>query len=552
MQQLIATGKSSAAVSARGLFSKARLRLGAYLRSLLHAMLWFVHGCPRVLGGPSTFTPELLAKECEQQKWQYLQASHLSERAVGDFILRAAPDLIVSLGDVPALPSDCSVPPKGWIRACVNEFHDGVDKVVDKLHIRIESVTEDTSPPHSLASLTLPRQAYDSMLGFTLKADLVIDDMLSQAVVAMRTGNVRQASKDLAQWIADIWSPCLAQLGPSPTATQRQPLARQRAHSVWSLGIETILLCSPAVLIRNWLRRWRGCYPVLILAHHLVSDRGHRLSMSTEAFWRQARFLLRHYRIVGLSEAADSLRSGRVHTPTVVLTFDDGYADNFVSLRAVAEEVSIPVSLFITTEPVELHREFQHDLSRGDHGVFPMTWNQIRYWKARGAEFGSHTRTHVKCGAVAKALLRDEIVGSKIDFENNLGAAPDFFAFPYGNRENIPPEAVELAVSVYPYFLSCFGGENFPSDAADHSHLLRKMAYANPWELELELQSVFDFVKITKRALHVRHGKSPTLLGQTKPATGVAALECAANLDETANQLVPGSSRPIQRLVKPS
>ena len=55
-------------------------------------------------------------------------------------------------------------------------------------------------------------------------------------------------------------------------------------------------------------------------------------------FLRQVNYLLRHYRVVSLSEGVELVRTGAVKVPTVAITFDDGYADNFVNLRAVSEE----------------------------------------------------------------------------------------------------------------------------------------------------------------------------------------------------------------------
>jgi peptidoglycan/xylan/chitin deacetylase (PgdA/CDA1 family) len=549
VQQLIATDGLGTPALARGLVAKVKLSVRSWFDSVIHGVLWFVHGCPRTLSDASVFTVEALAEKCSQVDCPFLEVGSLNEKAVGDFILGVRPDLIVALGEVPSLPVSSLVPAKGWLRARENEFRSSTGNVADGLHIRIEHASDQSGSPQSLASLTLPRQAFDTAVGFALKADLVIDDMLSHAMAGMRAGSPRQASMEVAQWTEDILSPYLTQIGPSRVATQHRPSSRRWVRSLWSLSAETALLCSPAVVVRNWMRHLRHRYPVLILAHHLISDRGHRMSISTETFWRQVRFLRRHYRIVSLSEAVEILRSGSVHTPTVSLTFDDGYADNFVSLRAVAEETGIPVSMFVTTGPVELHTEFQHDLSKGHRGSFPMTWDQIRYWKARGAEFGSHTRTHVKCGFVDQVILRDEIVGSKADFESRLGVAPEFFAFPYGNRENMPAEAVKLAASAYPYFLSSFGGENFPDSAGGNCHLVRKKSYAEPWELELELQSVFDFVETTKRALHVAPAPPPKVFEPANAAPLPAALDRARPFDQPANQLVsePPQNRPAAR-----
>lgn len=220
--------------------------------------------------------------------------------------------------------------------------------------------------------------------------------------------------------------------------------------------------------------------------------------MSTEAFFRQVLFLQKHYRIVSLSEAIELLRSGEVRVPTIALTFDDGYADNFLNLRAVANEAGISATLFITTQPVETHCEFAHDVSNSMVGFLPLTWDQIQYWSTRGVEFGSHTRTHMDCGTRDSDKLQWEIIGSKNDLEAQLGWPVGLFAFPYGQRRNMSSEAMRLAASTYSHFVSSFGGEAPSSGGNLQCHLFRKNFYASQWELELELQSVFDFTSAVR------------------------------------------------------
>jgi peptidoglycan/xylan/chitin deacetylase (PgdA/CDA1 family) len=243
------------------------------------------------------------------------------------------------------------------------------------------------------------------------------------------------------------------------------------------------------------------------------------MGISTELFWRQVRFLQRHYRIVSLSDAVEMLRSRNVTAPTVVLTFDDGYRDNFVNLRAIADEAEVPVTLFITTRPVDAQTEFQHDLANGSTGHLPLTWSQIRYWASRGAEFGSHTQTHVDCASADRTTLVREIGGSKEEIEAHLGAPVRFFAFPFGKRENLSAQAIEIAASMYPYFVSGLDGENLPNKTTNLPHLFRKNLYPNRWELELELQSVFQRVDRWKRLLRRRQrADSLQLRRQATPA----------------------------------
>lgn len=494
VEHAIAHGKTMVPPQSVGFLSKGKMLATRVFEHLFNGMLWFIHACPR-LRAQKTVTATRLREHCSKMGWVFLETSGATNLTA--FVRRQNPNVIVALGDAP-LPDDCDV---AWIRVRTNHVGGKFGNVAEGVQITVEHGCAIPQIADILAVVTLPVQPYDSTLGFKLKTDLISDDLLLQCLVGLGARLGDGLSGQLTKWTEDMLAPYFAQLsGPLPVAPPEQH--RQWYRSVWSLCFDTMVLCSPFVIGRNWIRRMRGRYPVLILTHHLVSDRKHRMGMSTTAFWRQVHFLQRHYNVVSLSEAVNVLKSGKAASPMVSLTFDDGYADNFVSLRAVAEETGISVTLFIATEPVRAHSEFQHDVVKGNRGAFPMTWNQIRYWRSRGAEFGSHTRTHVKCGLVDQASLHDEIVGSKGDLERELGSTSRFFAFPYGDPGNMPPRAVKVASAAYDYFLSSYGGENRVRGNPNRTHLFRKNAFAEPWELELELQSIFDFVETIKRFFH--------------------------------------------------
>jgi peptidoglycan/xylan/chitin deacetylase (PgdA/CDA1 family) len=253
------------------------------------------------------------------------------------------------------------------------------------------------------------------------------------------------------------------------------------------------LLSSPFVVLRNWFRRWRGSAPVIILFHHLVTDRPHHLGIPTELFFRHVEFIKRHYRVSSLGEAIEALQAKRVKVPTVVLTFDDGYQENFINLRAVAEETGITATLFICTEHASRQREFDHDRKRQQHNFPPLTWEQIRFLSRNGFEIGSHTRSHFDCGSTDVAVLRHEIEGSKEDLEKQLGHQVVFFAFPWGQPANMSQQAVQLAEATYAYIFSAHGGVNLPSRKRAPQRLLRCDHSNDLWELELQLQSVLEW-----------------------------------------------------------
>lgn len=548
-QQVLARASGNIPECASGMMARLQSWAQLCFESLANTVLWCVHGCPASLNVRPDFDGESLGERCAEVGWPFLEAKNLDDPGVGHFVHCVNPDIVVALGEAPSLPQTIAPPVFGWIRSRSNDVVGRNSCGVTGLHIKIEHRANSLGPSQDLTCITLPRQSGDTAVGFALKSDLIIDDLLAESVAAIQAGTVTNAAKVVTAFVHAMLSPYLSQVGPSRPSGSRT--TRRWFRSVWSLTIETMLLCSPVIVSRNWFRRFRRRFPVLILVHHLVSDRAHRMSISTEGFWRQLLFLNRHYRIVSLSEAIDVLNSGDVSRPTVALTFDDGYADNFVSLRAVAEEFQVPVALFITSGPVDLRQEFQHDVIKGQRGAFPMTWAQIQYWKRRGAEIGSHTRTHIRCRLADRACLTDEIAGSKNEFKSRLGEEPRFFAFPFGTREDMPAEAVQIAEGAYPHFLSAYGGENFPEPQSGNSHLFRKNAYPEPWELELELQSVFDFVESVKRMFRAGSKNASKALG--RPGATVEPLrEAAIKLEPSKNQFLAEPSQAMPRVIKNS
>ncbi len=499
MQTLIATGNFGGIGCQGRLFSQAGVWIRKLLEEVVHWGIWFAHGCPRGVRANVKFTDKDLATRCYQRRWPFLRADNLGGRDVAKFARQQNADLIIVLGQL--LPSSelFDVPSLGLVRTMVRGGSDPSLAVLQEgTELKVEYFARGSKSACNLATVSLPPQAYDSLQGIMLKRDLIADDLLVQTARGLEEGSPARASKELKEWIQRILAPCLDQFGPPPV----QPSAikasfHQRHRSVARLLAQS-LLGFLWVLGRNWYRRLRGRYPVLILTHHLVSDRPHRMGIPTEDFLRQVRFLQRHYRIVSLSEADRLLRSGRVSAPTVVLTFDDGYADNFITLRAVAEETGITVAMFVATQPIEAHQEFAHDLAAATRGFFPLTWDQIQNWRGRGVEFGSHTRTHADCGTGDRTLLEPEIIGSRKDFEGRCGCSASFFAFPFGKPENISAQAMHMAAATYSIFLSAFGGENLPCKDDRLQHLFRKSFYSHPWELELDMQSVFDMIQNSK------------------------------------------------------
>ena len=499
-----------------------RLQLWSRLRHICGAIidfsLWCLHGSPHNLDC-SEFTTADLARKCGRLESDFFVAEDVADAEINQVAAQGKPELTLVLGDWEFSRELIKIPLRGCLHVSHSYLRSEPSRPPTGVRARIDLVTAMSS--HAIAQVTLPWQTYDGIIGMALKADLVCDDLTLQSVAQVMKGAASEAANAVTAWTEELYLPYLKQIGHAANQVGSS-VCPTRFRSKWSLFLETLLLCSPIFLVRNWCRRWQRQYPVVILTHHLISDRGHRMGMPTEVFWRQLQYLKKHYRLASLSEAVALLESGRVDVPTAVLTFDDGYIDNFVSLRAVAEEAGIPVTLFIATQPVELRQEFRHDVENGVRGALPLTWNQLRHWTRENMEVGAHTRTHFNCGSTEPASLEWEIAGSKCDLEQRLGIPVKYFAFPFGQPDNISSTAFSMAKTYYQYVLSGFGGENYSKEGNRNPHLLRKNLYANMWELELDLQGVFDFVDRLKNKFHLRQAPaasaSPSRYSVLSPA----------------------------------
>jgi peptidoglycan/xylan/chitin deacetylase (PgdA/CDA1 family) len=71
--------------------------------------------------------------------------------------------------------------------------------------------------------------------------------------------------------------------------------------------------------------------------------------VNENSFSTQIEYLKEHFEIVSLSEAVERLRSGGIKRPTAVITFDDGYQNNFGVAFPILHRERIPATIFLTT-----------------------------------------------------------------------------------------------------------------------------------------------------------------------------------------------------------
>lgn len=84
--------------------------------------------------------------------------------------------------------------------------------------------------------------------------------------------------------------------------------------------------------------------------HHIVpSDCLDELNqhVSVEQFDAHLRYLKQNFQILPLEDAVQRLQDGSLHSDCVVITFDDGYLDNFVHAFPILRKYDVPATIFL-------------------------------------------------------------------------------------------------------------------------------------------------------------------------------------------------------------
>src|SRR5438094_5584201 len=113
----------------------------------------------------------------------------------------------------------------------------------------------------------------------------------------------------------------------------------------------------------QWLKH-RFALPARILLYHRITDLRndpYLLAVNPKHFAEQMEVLRRHYCPLRLQELVAALRDGNIPNRAVVVTFDDGYADNLHNAKPVLAHYDIPATIFVTTGHIGHPREFWWD-----------------------------------------------------------------------------------------------------------------------------------------------------------------------------------------------
>jgi peptidoglycan/xylan/chitin deacetylase (PgdA/CDA1 family) len=239
---------------------------------------------------------------------------------------------------------------------------------------------------------------------------------------------------------------------------------------------------------------------VAIVMYHSVMNNPSSAEMtlggiihSSQVFRGQMELVARHFNAVSLDDVLLFLTANKTLPPrAVVITFDDGYADNYQAANDILKPLGIPAVFYVTVDCVERQRlpwpsllrhafltskqdnwfeldgkqwalgsteqrtqafnrasehcsklsgrpqdEYVESL-RQQLGTDPprplprlmMTWEEVRGLARSGHTVGSHTLTHPNLAYITENEARTELLGAKNKLEQELAAPVIHFSYP--------------------------------------------------------------------------------------------------------------------------
>ncbi|SAL23300.1 polysaccharide deacetylase family protein [Caballeronia turbans] len=233
---------------------------------------------------------------------------------------------------------------------------------------------------------------------------------------------------------------------------------------------------------------------VPVLMYHHVSTSPGMITVAPENFAAQMDYLASAgYRTIGSAQLAAFLNGDDVPAKSIVITFDDGYLDNWVHAHPVLKRHGFTALCFLVSSwPGEggvrpnasnaaaaLPRLLDHHageraIESGNIDDVILRWSEIEAMLGAGTfEFHSHTHTHVRWDRVTtspdekRERLQNDLSAARAALRARLGEVSDHLCWPQGYYDD---DYREVALSAgFRHFYTCHTGTNVGANPLDRN-----------------------------------------------------------------------------------
>ncbi len=174
--------------------------------------------------------------------------------------------------------------------------------------------------------------------------------------------------------------------------------------------------------------------PIPILMYHSCKENypveNSSLYVTPEAFEQQIIDILEMgYTFVNFYEVLDYMNgTGTLPEKPIILTFDDGYLDNYVNVYPILQKYNAKATIFVVTSALN-----DEDVEYNEDEIQYMTWKQAIEMQNSGlVNIESHTHNHYNLMNLTESEVYDELILSKNMINSKMGKDTFIISLPFG------------------------------------------------------------------------------------------------------------------------
>lgn len=168
-----------------------------------------------------------------------------------------------------------------------------------------------------------------------------------------------------------------------------------------------------------------------ILMYHSISDAdpNNSLLVPADMFDEQMAWLEENnFTAMTMDEVMEAMNTGKVPKRPVVITFDDGYMDNYTSAFPSLKNHNMKGTFFVITSSV-------------DNG-YCMSTDMLKEMQESGMNIENHTENHVELNSLSREEAFEEIKNAQIFLRDVIGSEANYLCYPVGRYSD---ETIEIA-----------------------------------------------------------------------------------------------------------
>jgi len=261
---------------------------------------------------------------------------------------------------------------------------------------------------------------------------------------------------------------------------EKYPLKNQSIKRIWRFVAKITKIFF--YIIGSWL----PVKGIAVFCYHSIGDGRYPIALPLGKFRKQMEYLKRKgFGVMTSREFIDCIKSNKIpKQKSVLITFDDGFKDNFTNAFPLLSKLRFPFIIFLTTDFIGKRAEWfneyayshlhanrnttKHNITRENMETIRSSefvrknmgfllnysdeklkeliyslnevasqqicqWDDVKEMSEQGVSFGSHSCKHWFLSDLSTEDLIQEVKNSKVKIEKMIGKEVKLFAYPFGN-----------------------------------------------------------------------------------------------------------------------